>query len=116
VTATGGPAVVKNDNATLEVFVPGANGDVWHNWQSAPSGAWKGWVDMGSGSSGITGLRAANNADGSLSAFGVGSNGDIWYSRESAPEVGWSAWSDLTGTQIQPGFAVGQDLDGLLEI
>lgn len=114
--ATGGPAEVKNDNATLEVFVPGANGDVWHNWQSTPGGAWNGWVDMGSGSSGITGLRAANNADGSLSVFGVGSNGDIWYSRESAPEVGWSAWSDLTGTQIQPGFAVGQDLDGLLEI
>ncbi len=48
--------------------------------------------------------------------FGVGTNGDVWTAREIAPEVGWSAWSDLSGTQIQPGFAVGQDLDGLLEI
>jgi hypothetical protein len=116
VIAVGGPAVVKNQNATLEVFVPASNGDVWHNWQSSPSGAWNGWVDMGSGSYGIAGLRAADNADGSLSVFGIGANGDVWTARESAPEVGWSAWTDLSGTQIQPGFAVGQDLDGLIEI
>lgn len=116
VTATGGHAVVKNQNATLEIFVPASNGDVWHNWQTTPGGTWNGWVDMGAGSAGITALRAANNADGSLSVFGVGTNGDVWTARENAPEVGWSAWSDLSGTQIQPGFAVGQDLDGLLEI
>ena len=116
VTATGGVAVVKNQNATLEVFVPASDGDVWHNWQTAPGGVWNGWVDMGSGSDGITALRAANNADGSLSVFGIGSNGDVWTARENAPEAGWSAWADLSGTQIQPGFAVAQDLDGLLEI
>jgi hypothetical protein len=116
VTATGAPAVVKNQNATIEIFVPASNGDVWHNWETTPGGAWNGWVDMGAGSYAITALRAANNPDGSLSVLGAGANGDVWYSRESAPEVGWSAWADLSGAQIQPGFAVGQDLNGLLEI
>jgi hypothetical protein len=116
VTASGAPAVVKNQNATLEAFVPTGSGDAWTNWQTSPGGAWNGWVDMGSSSAGIGSLRAANNADGSLSVFGVGMNGDVWFASESAPEVGWSAFGDLSGTQIQPGFAVGEDLSGLLEV
>lgn len=119
ITANGPVAVAKNLNNTLEIFAASSTGDVYHNVQTAPGGTWTGWSDFGG--SGITHLRVANNADGSLSVFGIGSNGDVWYATENAPEVGWSAWTDLSGPNmasqpIQPGFAVEQNLNGLLEI
>jgi hypothetical protein len=33
-----------------------------------------------------------------------------------ASAAGWSAWTDLTGQTIQPGFVVGQNLSGLLQL
>lgn len=114
VASKGGTAVVKNLNNTLEIFISSVGGDVYHNWQMTPGGAWNGWADMGG--NGITGLVAASNADGSLSIFGIGTNGDVWTSSQSAPGVGWSAWSDLSGVRIAAGFVVGQNLDGTLEI
>jgi len=114
VLSRGSQAVAKNQNNTLEVFVPSTTGDVYHNFQSIPGGAWNGWADLGG--TGITSLQAANNADGSLSVFGVGGNGDVWYASQNAPEVGWSGWKDLTGQTIQPGFVAAQNLSGLLEL
>jgi hypothetical protein len=110
------PAVVKNLDGTLEVFILSAIGDVDSSYQLTPGGAWSDWTDMGSSSAGISDLHAANNADGSLSVFGIGANGDAWYASQRAPGVGWSAWTDLGGEQIKPGFVVGQNLDGRLEI
>lgn len=116
VTAAGSPAVARNLDNTLQIFVPTAGGDVFTNSQAAPGGPWIGWTDMGGASRGVSNLMAANNADGSLTVCGVGSNGDLWCSSENAPGVGWSAWSDLTGAKIQPGFVIGQNLDGRLQI
>ena len=116
VTARGSPAVVRNLDNTLQIFVPIASGDVFTNYQTAPGGPWNGWTDMGSTSLGITHLVAANNADGSLTVCGVGTNGDLWCASENAPGVGWSSWNDLSGSQIQPGFVIGQNLNGRLEI
>jgi hypothetical protein len=116
VAAAGTPAVAKNLDNTLQVFVPTAGGDVFYNRQSVPDGGWSGWTDMGASSNGMSHLQAATNADGSLSIFGIGPNGDLWYATESAPEVGWSNWTDMTGQTIEPGYVVGQDLNGLLEV
>ena len=114
--SSGGVAVVRNLDNTLEVFVPSASGDVYNNYQTKPGGPWHGWFDMGSSSRGITSLVAGNNADGSLTVCGIGTNGDVWCASENAPGVGWSVWTDLSGEQIRPGFAIGQDLTGRLEI
>ncbi|HVC90264.1 MAG TPA: hypothetical protein VND66_06545 [Acidobacteriaceae bacterium] len=116
VKSTGGSAVVKNLNNTLEVFIPSTTGDVYYSYQLTPGGTWSPWTDMGSTSAGVTDLQAANNADGSLSVFGIGTNGDVWYASQNAPGVGWSDWTDLSGEQIQPGFVVGQNLSGLLDV
>ncbi len=116
VQSKGAPAVVKNLDGTLQVFIPSATGDVDYSYQLTPGGAWSDWTDMGSRSAGIYDLQAANNADGSLSVFGIGANGDAWYASQSAPGVGWSAWMDLSGEQIKPGFVVGQNLDGRPQI
>ncbi len=116
VESRGGAAVAKNLDNTLEVFVPATTGDVFFNRQLTPGSAWSGWTDMGSSSQGMVNLQTANNADGSLTVVGVGTNGDLWYSTQSAPNAAWSAWSDLTGKCIQPGFVLGQNLNGDLEL
>ena len=116
IAAAGTPAVVRNLDNTLQIFVPTAGGDVFYNRQLTPDGTWGGWTDMGASSKGMTHLYAAANADSSLSVFGIGQNGDLWYASESAPEVGWSNWTDMTGQPIEPGYVIGQDLNGLLEV
>lgn len=116
VSASGAAAVGKNLEGALAVFVPSTTGDVYYNVQSAPNGVWGTWVDMGSGSKGVTDLKTANNADGSVTVFGIGPNGDVWYAAPNVAGVGWSSWTDIGGKQIQPGFAVTQNLAGDLEV
>ena len=116
VTATGSPAVVRNLDTTLQVFVPTLAGDVFSAQQTAPGAGFGDWTDMGTSSSGVKSLTAANNADGSLSVFGLGTNGNVWQASQSAPGVGWSAWTDLGGQPLQPGFVVGQNLNGDLAV
>jgi hypothetical protein len=114
----GGPAVAKNQDNTLQVFVP-TSGDVFYNQQETPGGAWHGsWTDMGSSSKGMTSLQEGQNADGSLSVFGLDSSGRLWTATELAPGVGWSTWTRLASVSggIKPGYVVGENLNGRLEI
>lgn len=118
VTATGAPAVIKNNDNTLEIFVP-TSGDVWHNWQVAPGAGWNGWVDMGSGSSGLTDIQVGEGANGDLSVFGINSSGAMYYSRETGPRAGWSSWAELGGSLsggVKAGYVVTQNLSGRVEL
>jgi hypothetical protein len=116
IQSAGSPAVVKNLDNTLEVFIPSATGEIDYSNQLTPGGELGEWINMGSSSAGITHLQAANNADGSLSVFGIGPNGNVWYASQSAPGVGWSTWTDLGAERVRPGFVVGQNLSGQLEV
>ena len=43
----GTPAVGRNADGRLEVFVEGrTDGRLWHNWQLVPNGTWYGWVTL----------------------------------------------------------------------
>lgn len=114
----GSPVVARNQDNTLQVFVP-TSGDVFYNQQQTPGGAWQnGWTDMGISSKGITNLQAGQNADGSLSVFGLDSTGNLWTATEVAPGVGWSSWTKLASVSggIKPGYVVGQNLNGRLDV
>jgi hypothetical protein len=132
IAATGTPAVVKNQDNTLQVFVP-TSGDVFYQQQSTPGGPWGNWVDMGSGSNGLTNIQIAQNADDSLSVFGLDSNGNLWTATELAPGTGWhgawtttwlptATWTELPtlassgGSGSFGGYVVGKNLNGRLEI
>lgn len=114
--ANGSVAAVRNEDNTLQAFVPGANGDIFYNQQALPGGPWHGWIDMGGCSRGLTHLTAARNADGSLRVFGLAGTGDVWTASEHAPGVGWSAWRDLGDIGLVSSLTFGQDLDGRLEV
>ena len=114
----GSPVVAKNQDNTLQVFVP-TSGNVFYNQQQTPGGTWQSsWTDMGSSSKGLTSLQVSQNADGSLSVFGLDSEGNLWTATEVAPAVSWSTWTKLAsvGGGIRPGYMVGQNLNGRLEI
>ncbi len=113
VTSTGGVTEVTNADDTLEVFVPGASG-VYALAETQPNGPWGGWQSLGG--QGMHDLAAATNPDGSVSLFGIGAGGDLWVDSESAPGVGWSGWTELGGRTVQPGYTVGQEANGLLEV
>ncbi len=122
VASVGGSAVVKNEDNTLQVFVP-TSGDVYWTQQPTPGGGpWPAWTDMTSSSGlGLTNLAAGNNPDGSLSVFGLNSSGVLYTISENAPEIGWaSSWTALnTGSgdpTIMPGYVVTRNLDGRLEL
>ncbi len=118
VTPTGAPAVIKNNDNTLEIFVP-TSGDVYHNWQVSPGGGWNGWVDMGSGSNGLTDIQVGAGADGALSVFGINSSGEMYSSSQTGPRAGWSSWAELGGSLtggVQAGYVVTQNLSGRVEV
>ncbi|HZQ45020.1 MAG TPA: hypothetical protein VFA99_17345 [Acidobacteriaceae bacterium] len=122
ISSVGGSAVVKNEDNTLQVFVP-TSGDVYWTQQPTPGGGPRtAWTDITSSAGlGLTNLAAGNNPDGSLSVFGLNSSGVLYTISESAPEIGWaSSWISLnTGSgdpTINPGYVLTRNLDGRLEL
>lgn len=116
VTAVSSPVAVKNLDGTLMVFVSGSDSNVYCNYQDPAIGAWSGWNNMGG--PGVTNLQAQLNPDGSVNLFGL-SNGNVYYTSEKAPGIPGGTWNSLSapsGTTIQPGFVVAQNLDGHLEV
>ena len=109
-----GPVAARNLSGNLEVFAVGSDGNVWHDVEVP--GGWSGWSSLGGG--GVTNLAAAVNGDGRVQIFGIGASGILMTASQStAGSSTWSGWSALGGTtQIQPGYVVGQNKDGRLEL
>lgn len=122
VSSTGGVAVARNQDNTLQVFVPTSGGVYWTKLPSPGGGPWSAWTGMtGSAGLGLTNLAAGNNPDGSLSVLGLNSNGVIYTISENAPEIGWAtSWTALNAgsldPRIKPGYVVARNLDGRLEV
>jgi len=91
--ATGGPAAVMDSTYRQIVFIP-TSGDVFYTWEGNPAGAWSSWTDMGSSSSGLTGLVAINSgANGGLYVFGRNASGSIYYANKVNPNAAWSSFT-----------------------
>lgn len=117
VSAVDAPVVARNPDGTLEVLVPGSDGNIYDTYQLKPSGSWSEWQSIGGQGDGITNLQVNVNRDGSLNIFGVGSDGDIWNNTETAPHILGNTWTDFTDTSgVQGPIGVGQNLDGRLEV
>ena len=93
VTPAGGfassPRVVANMNdGRLEVFAIGADGAMWHNYQTTPSGpAWKGWISLGG--SFQHDPSPAINLDGRIEVFAWGTDNAVWHRSQQTPGGGW---------------------------
>ncbi|WP_218117423.1 hypothetical protein [Photorhabdus luminescens] len=67
VSVTNKPAVSRNLDGRLEVFVRGADNALWHIWQTTPNSGWSDWQSLGNTITSNPAVYA--NADGRLEVF-----------------------------------------------
>jgi len=119
------PVVASNADGRMELFMLGTDGQLWHEWQTAPNNGWSGWASFGSpqgrrivGTPAV-GMNAAVPPAGRLELFAVTDDGAWWHRWQLTPSNGWSDWdhSWMFGTGQGHGtVAVGTDADGRLEV
>jgi hypothetical protein len=113
-------AVAQQGEGSIDVFVRGADGNIWFIGQTSPNGGFGGWLSLGTPPGGrvLGDLIVAQNRDGSLEVFVRGEWGLLWHAKETAPNTNdFSRWMSLGGEGLawdRP--AVGQNADGRLEV
>src|SRR6266700_7193541 len=120
--AINAPFVAQNADGRLEAFTVGADGALWHVWQTTPNGVWSNWFSSGQPAASIrntsTSLAVSQNLDGRLEAFTIGSDGALWHIWQTTPNGTWSNWASLglpAGASITSPPSVGKNKDGHLE-
>lgn len=109
------PAVARNSDGRLEVFVRCTDGNLWHKYQLAPNSGWSEWENLG-GYSPRAQPVVGRNADGRLEVFVRGTDGNLWHMYQVAPNSGWSGWTSLGGYSPNAQPAVGTNADGRMEV
>jgi hypothetical protein len=109
----GQPVVARNKDGRLEVFMLGADGAVWHSWQTKPNGdEWtpRQWHSLEGQGGPFSGLAVGAHADGRLVVFAVAEPSHsaspqqanaIWQ-REHKLTGGWSPWRSFTRPDGSP--------------
>jgi Domain of Unknown Function (DUF1080)/F5/8 type C domain/Bacterial Ig domain len=112
----GDPAVARNSDGRLEVFVIGTNHALYHKSQIVASGGsgWTGYSTLGGNI--ISNPVVARNSDGRLEVFVIGTNHALYH--VSQLTVGSNSWSGFTtsGGNIVGKPAVARNSDGRLEV
>ncbi len=102
-----------NADGRLEVFVPGVDTQLWHQWQTTAGGAWSGLFGLTGSMTGAP--AAASNADGRLEVFVRGGDSQLWHQWQTTAGGGWSGFFPMTGSMTDsPAVAV--NADGRLEV
>ncbi|MGA9489444.1 MAG: hypothetical protein WBV80_04215 [Mycobacterium sp.] len=94
------PAMAADADGRLELFISGGyDSQLWHLWQTTPSGSWSQWHSHGKpqssagGRPGVWNTPAlALNSDKRLELFVPGSNSELWHIWQTTRGGGWSDW------------------------
>jgi len=94
--------VSPNQDGHLEVFALGADGAVWHIWETAPnSDVWSAWASLGAPPQGdLLGspysIAALQNQDGRVEIFLTDPQWNVWHIWQAAKNANWvTEWSSL---------------------
>jgi hypothetical protein len=106
ITITSPLAAGVYQDGRLDVSGRGADGALWHNYQTTPNYDWAGWASLGGL---LTGNPvAAANQDGRLEVFARGHDGALWHIAQTAANAStWSAWTSLGGVFLTAPPAAG---------
>jgi hypothetical protein len=92
---TSVPVIAANSEGRLELLLTGNDFQLWHIYQTAPSGGWSDWISHGSPPgtdiNGFTPAMAAS-ADGRLELFATGFDQRLWHINQLTPSGGWCDW------------------------
>jgi hypothetical protein len=108
-------AVSKMANGSLDLFITGTDGVLYHSYQSG--GAWTSWASLGGSWGPGTDIAVANEKDGREEVFMVGFTGQLYHNWQTAANsANWNGWVSLSGA-VSPTvrIAVGANADGRLE-
>ena len=108
--ANGAPFLGNDADRRIELFVTGADGGIYHIWQTLPSNGWANWAQLLAPLPGVEfyGLGGvSNNQDGRFQVFFIGSDGALWTIAQSSPNNGWSSVRFLDGAPL--GHALNAD-------
>jgi Tfp pilus assembly protein FimT len=120
IKADTSPAVARNDDGRLQVFVVGTNNQLYYRTQtSGGSSTWSGWTSLGPALRAGTDSVVIANSDGRLQAFVVGTNNALYYKAQTSPGSNtWSSsWASLGGgIKVDTSPAVARNNDGRLQV
>jgi hypothetical protein len=100
IKADTSPAVARNSDGRLQVFIVGTNNQLYYKTQTAAAGSsWYEWSPLGGGAAPSSNPQVAMNQNGGLVAFIIGSNNNgLFYKEQTTPGgSSWSEWSPLGG-------------------
>lgn len=88
------PALARNQEGRLELLVVGADGALWHIWQTKINNGWSGWFSHGAPPNATlkTAPALALNEAGRLELFAVGTDGKLWHVWQLQQNGGWGDW------------------------
>lgn len=120
------PALARNKDGRLEVFVVDRHNVVWHRWQERAGGdRWAPWHSLkqpGPTIQILWRLAVGQNLDGRLELFVTANDGAVWHKWQdpTAPD-GWSGWRSFKPPSAQvrasgPPAVVQQHVDGRLDV
>jgi hypothetical protein len=107
------PAVARNADGRLEVVYVGADGFVWHAWQTAPNGSWSAPARLGNNLGTIAAVELARDNQGFLYAFARDTNWGVWSIRQGTND--WGLWG-VMGGGVGVLFDAATNTDGRLEL
>ncbi|SRR6266567_1877722 len=91
--SSNGPFTAQTQNESINIFEVGTNGNLMHNYQTAPNSAWAGWSNFGLPSGIKPHEMSLNlNSSGDLVLVMAGSDGNMWSITEAAPNSAWGQW------------------------
>jgi acylphosphatase len=112
------PAVARNSDGRLEVFVIGADHALYHDFQqtAGSSSSWSGFTKLGG--SILSNPVVGQDRDGRLEVFVIGGNHALSHIFELTPSSSnsWSGFSGLGGSSLISDPAVASNSDGRLEV
>ena len=109
--------VASNSDGRLEVFNRGADGNIWHDYQTSPGNSWSNWSVLQNGQSFNGDPAVGQDLDGRLEVFARNTLNNIAYNYQVSPGGGWHGWQTLSQSNSFQGTpAIGRNQSGNLEI
>jgi hypothetical protein len=115
--AFSNPCVGSNADGRLEVFVLGADQNIWHKWQVSPNSGWSDWQSLPLNTSDGAVIQLAlkscwqvgRNSDGRLELFLTAPNNkgswNVYHTYQTTPNGTWSLWSALMPLNVPAAVA-----------
>ena len=104
-------SIGSNSDGRLELFYIGIDDNLYHNFQTTPSGGWYGESPFSGAAKKIV---IGSNSDGRLELFYIGTDNNLYHNWQTTPNGGWFGERPFGGAAKE--LAISSNGDGRLEL